>query len=245
MNGIAINLAGHLVQLLPERAAFFHDSRTLLVADLHLGRQHAWQAEGKPIGDAATAASLEEPLNRLSNAIRETRARRVLVLGDLLHAPAGLTNDMIGRVARWRKETGTPIELVPGNHDRRLNLVIREWNLQVHDSMLIEPPFAFTHDPAGVAARDCGTNILWCGHVHPLVLLRTRGDALRLPCFCFGSTTALLPAFSGMSSGATIRPEPGDRVFAITGSDVLDVSEGASPPRVRIPRSAVRSNAGT
>lgn len=239
MNGVTIELAGQSVQLLPERAAFLHESKTLLVADLHFGRQHAWHAEGKPIGDAAAVASLEEPLERLAAAIEATGARRVLVLGDLLHAPAGLTDDMIARVARWRRNVSAPIELVPGNHDRRLHLVVREWSLHVHDSILIEPPFAFTHDPAGIPAREA--NIVWCGHVHPLVHLRTRGDALRLPCFCFGATTALLPAFTGMSSGATIRPEPGDRVFAIADSDVVDVSEGAAPPRVRFPRGASRS----
>ncbi|MBX3389144.1 MAG: ligase-associated DNA damage response endonuclease PdeM [Phycisphaeraceae bacterium] len=243
MNGITIELAGQRVQLLPERAAFLHASKTLLVADLHFGRQHAWHAEGKPVGDVVAAASLEEPLNRLSVAIEKTRARRVLVLGDLLHAPAGLTDDMISRVSRWRHQIGVPMELVPGNHDRRLNLVIREWSLHVHDSMLIEPPFAFTHDPASIPARDRAKGIVWCGHVHPLVHLRTRGDALRLPCFCFGSNTALLPAFTGMSSGAAIRPEPGDRVYAITDTDVVDVSDGAAPPRVRVLRAATRSSA--
>ncbi|MBL8886265.1 MAG: ligase-associated DNA damage response endonuclease PdeM [Phycisphaerales bacterium] len=237
MKAIEIQVAGKAVCLLPERAAFLPECGTLLVADLHLGRQHAWHAEGRPIGESAAAASLDEPLNRLAGLVRDTNARRVLVLGDLLHAPAGLTGEMIARVADWRKSMCVPFELVPGNHDRRLHLVISEWNLRVHDAVLIEPPFAFTHEPASAAAGSIAGMIVWCGHIHPLVHLRTRGDSLRLPCYCFGSTTALLPAFSGMSSGATIRPEPGDRVYAITDDAVVDVSEGAAAPRVRFPRS--------
>lgn len=237
MNAIEIQVAGKAVRLLPERAAYLPECGTLLVADLHLGRQHAWHAEGRPIGDAAAVASLDEPLDRLARLVRETNAQRVLVLGDLLHAPAGLTSEMIARVAEWRKTMYVPFELIPGNHDRRLHLVIGEWKLQVHDAVLVEPPFAYTHEPATAAAGLCAGSIVWCGHMHPLVHLRTRGDSLRLPCFCFGSTTALLPAFSGMSSGATIRPEPGDRVYAVTEDSVVDVSEGASAPRVRFPRS--------
>ena len=237
MNAIEIQVAGKAVRLLPERAAYLPECGTLLVADLHLGRQHAWHAEGRPIGDAAAVASLDEPLNRLAGLVRETNAQRVLVLGDLLHAPAGLTSEMIVRVSQWRKTMCVPFELIPGNHDRRLHLVIGEWNLHIHDAVLVEPPFAYTHEPASAAAGACAGSIVWCGHMHPLVHLRTRGDSLRLPCFCFGSTTALLPAFSGMSSGATIRPEPGDRVYAITEDAVVDVSEGAGAPRVRFPRS--------
>jgi hypothetical protein len=237
MSSVEIEVAGKTIRLLPQRAAYLPECGTLLVADLHLGRQHAWHAEGRPIGDAVAVASLDEPLARLGELVRKTNAKRVLVLGDLLHAPAGLTTDMIGRVAAWRKTVEVPFELIPGNHDRRLHLVINEWNLHLHESVLIEPPFAFTHEPASATSSACVGNVVWCGHIHPLVHLRTRGDSLRLPCFCFGSTTALLPAFSGMSSGATIRPEPGDRVYAITEDSVVDVSDGASPPRARFPRS--------
>lgn len=236
MAALEIQIAEKPVVLLPQRAAFLPECGTLLVADLHLGRQHAWRGDGMPIGEAAAAASLEEPLERLALAVRETGARRVRVLGDLLHAPSGLTTEMIARVAQWRTGLRVPLELIPGNHDRRLDLVLREWDMQLHDSVVIEPPFAFTHEPASAAAGACAGTIVWCGHVHPLVHLRTRGDSLRLPCFCFGSAIALLPAFSGMSSGATIRPQVGERVYAITDDSVIDVSEGASTPRVRTVR---------
>ncbi|MBL8874967.1 MAG: ligase-associated DNA damage response endonuclease PdeM [Phycisphaerae bacterium] len=238
MKSIEIRVAGEDVELLPERAAYLPASGTLLVADLHLGRQHAWHAEGRPIGDAAASASLDEPLDRLARIARATAAKRILVLGDLLHAPAGLTTQMIERVAAWRAEVQIPVELVPGNHDRRLHLVVKEWNLRVHETVVVEPPFAFTHEPASAPGAD-GAIMVWCGHIHPLVNLRTRGDSLRLPCFCFGRTTALLPAFSGMSAGATIRPEPGDRVFAIADDAVIDVSENT--PAVRFARGGQRS----
>lgn len=237
MKSIEIQVAGRAVRLLAERAAFLPECGTLLVADLHLGRQHAWQAEGRPLGDAAAVASLEEPLDRLAELVRSTSARRVLVLGDLLHAPAGLTSDMIARVALWRKSVRAAFELIPGNHDRRLHLVLREWDLHLHESVLVEPPFAYTHEPATATSSDCVGSVVWCGHIHPLVHLRTRGDSLRLPCFCFGRNTALLPAFCGMSSGATIHPEAGDRVYAITDDSVVDVSDGPATPRVRFSRS--------
>ncbi len=117
MSAVELEVAGKTIRLLPQRAAFLPECGTLLVADLHLGRQHAWHAEGRPIGDVAAVASLDEPLARLAGLVHETNAKRVLVLGDLLHAPAGLTNDMISRVAAWRSTVDIPIELIPGNQE--------------------------------------------------------------------------------------------------------------------------------
>lgn len=253
---LPIQLLGESITLYPHRVALLHRCRTLLLADLHLGRQHAWRADGLPISRAAVEASLDEAVVRLDAIIKLTTPARVLILGDLLHAPSGLTPEMIDRVAAWRSTIPLPFELVPGNHDRRLHLVTQPWNLHIHAPVLIEPPFIFTHD-----ANDCDLPqhaslppkaILWCGHFHPVVNLFTRGDALRLPCFHFAPQheadvadeprhiRALLPAFSGMSTGATVKPRPGDRIFAVTPTEVIDVSASAPKPNVETPRSRQR-----
>ncbi|MFO0860304.1 MAG: ligase-associated DNA damage response endonuclease PdeM [Phycisphaerales bacterium] len=240
MNWLETHLRDVPIRLSAGRAAFLPRCGTLLVADLHLGRQHTWRAEGRPISDTTAAASLREPLDRLSRLIADCRPQRVRILGDLLHAPSGLTPAMIDSVASWRRSLDVIIELIPGNHDRRADLILSAWGMQLREPVVIEPPFAFTHEPCSIPDHGAGPLMVWCGHVHPLVVLRTRGDALRLPCFCFGAETALLPAFSGMSAGATIRPEAGDRVFAVSDEGVFDVS-ASSAPRVRFPRSRAAS----
>ncbi len=60
------------------------------------------------------------------------------------------------------------------------------------------------------------------GHRHPAVALSGRGGLkATLPCFCFGTQGALLPAFGGFTGNHVIRPRPDDRVFVIADNAVL------------------------
>lgn len=61
------------------------------------------------------------------------------------------------------------------------------------------------------------------GHLHPTVVLRQRGDRLRLPCFHFGARVGTLPAFSTFTNGVVVQPERGDRVYVIAQQRVLAV----------------------
>ena len=61
------------------------------------------------------------------------------------------------------------------------------------------------------------------GHLHPTVVLRHRGDRLRLPCFHFGARVGTLPAFSTFTNGVVVQPERGDRVYVIAQQRVLAV----------------------
>ena len=78
-------LAGESVELLAERAIHWPGGHTLFVADVHLGKAAAFRAGGVAIPRGATAHDLA----RLDGLIERTRARRLVVLGDFLHAAAG------------------------------------------------------------------------------------------------------------------------------------------------------------
>jgi DNA ligase-associated metallophosphoesterase len=200
------------VILMPERAVYWPARRTLLVADLHLGKPQTFRAAGIPVPDSVQ----DEQLARLSLAITRTQCRRVMILGDLLHASPGLTPDMIQRVARWRRGHTCTVVLVPGNHDRSAARVAEAWDLEVLAPTVPEPPFAFTHEP-----REHDGLFTWCGHLHPALRLTSSADAVKLPCFWVRGRLGVLPAFGRFAAGASIAREPGDRVFAIAEGDVL------------------------
>jgi hypothetical protein len=44
-----------------------------------------------------------------------------------------------------------------------------------------------------------------------------------LPCYCFGSNHALLPAFGSITGRHSIRPGPQDRIDGIAGEQVIRV----------------------
>ncbi len=93
--GLAIEVAGERVILLAHRAAFWVAARTLLVADLHLDKCEAMRVSGMPVPRGV----VEEQVGRLDEAVRVTGARRVLILGDLLHAPGGVDGGDGGAVS--------------------------------------------------------------------------------------------------------------------------------------------------
>lgn len=118
-------------------------------------------------------------------------ARRMIVLGG---GPARAPDSL----ARWRA--------------RHARVEI----LQVGLDIVEEPPFAFRSAPAA------SEGYLLAGGAHPAIDVPGRARrSLRLPCFCFGPTFGVLPAFGGPAAKSAIQPAPGDRVYAIAGSEIL------------------------
>lgn len=219
---VRIEIGGEQVELLPERAAWWAAARTLIVADLHLGKEQAFASLG--IGVPGTV--LDETLDRLARCVEMNGAERVLVVGDLLHARLGTTPEIVERVAAWRRGIGTAIEVVPGNHDRELVRVAEVWGLGLHEVELREGPFRFVHEPDG-GGEGCFS---WAGHLHPGVVLSAGRDALRLPCFRVGERQAVLPAFSQFTGRVSSQTQPGDMLYAVTPDRVFPVP-APSPAR--------------
>lgn len=204
------------VELYAGRAAYWPRRRTLIIADLHLGKSETFRAAGAPIPDGVHAADLA----RLGAMLDDSGAARLLVLGDLLHAGVGLTPRLVEEVARWRAQRAAlAIEVVPGNHDRAVDSVAAAWGLAVLPDQHVEGGFRFRHEPGGTDGA-----FTWCGHVHPLVWVGARRSGLRMPCFWLGRRFLVLPAFSVFTRGVLVEPAQGDRVFAVADSDLFEVS---------------------
>jgi DNA ligase-associated metallophosphoesterase len=193
---------------LPQRAVWWEATRTLLVADVHLGKAETLASLGVPAPDGVAAHDLA----RLSELVAMCGAQRVIVLGDLLHAPAGLTPELVESVRQWRQKHATlELCLVPGNHDRKLHLVAEAWGLRVLGATHAEGGLLLVHDAAdsrGDAFGGC-TAVL-SGHLHPMVVVRGKADRLRLPAFVLSRDAAgrvlgvVLPAWSVFVSGVVL-----------------------------------------
>lgn len=189
-------------------------ARALILADTHWGKSETLRAGGAPIPGGV----LEEQLARLARLAAATRAERALVVGDLLHARAGLTSAMVEAVGAWLAATGLRLEVVPGNHDRSIEGVAGPWSLVVRGTVHDEGPFRFAHHPP---ARGSSLRYTWSGHEHPGVRLAGGGDALRLPCYWLRPRVGVLPAFSRFTGRGSLRRGPRDCVFAIAGDRVV------------------------
>lgn len=218
---VRLGVARQELVLFPERAALWVERRTLLVADAHVGKAATFRANGIPVPRGTTT----DALSRLDATIARTGARRVLFLGDLLHASEGRVPETLAALASWRsRRRSLELVLVRGNHDRHAGDPPDELRVIPIDAPLVEPPFVFAHHPV---RSDQGYVV--AGHLHPgAQLTGPARERLRLPCFWFGADSAVLPPFGDFTGLAGIAPAPEDRVFVIAEGTVMRVPNGDS-----------------
>jgi DNA ligase-associated metallophosphoesterase len=204
---------GQPLTLLPEKAAWLAASRTLLVADAHIGKAVSFRALGVPVPRGTTG----ETLAALTALIERTGARRIVFLGDFLHSARSHARATVDAVTAWRgRHPGIELLLVRGNHDQRAGDPPPHLGIDIVDEPYEHDGFALCHHPR---ARP-GAYVL-AGHLHPCVTLGGRAwDRLRLPCYWFGDAVGVLPAFGAFTGMHPIRPAPFDRVFPIADGTV-------------------------
>ena len=105
-----LTVGGQALTLLPEKAAFLAESRTLLLADVHIGKAVSFRSFGVPVPHGTTG----ETLLALSTLARRLDARRIVVLGDFLHSRRSLAPATMAALARWREDHAALRLLAPG-----------------------------------------------------------------------------------------------------------------------------------
>ena len=208
-----LQAGGTTLRLLAQRAVYLPEHDTLLVADAHVGKAVSFRRLGVPVPGGTTSATLD----RLSAALADSGAARIVFLGDLLHSTRSRAATTWAAVARWRDaHAGLALTLVRGNHDHGAGDPPPEWGVTCLDGPLRIGGLALAHHPDAVA----GAYVL-AGHVHPAAVLGGRAHhTLRLPCFHFGPEVGVLPAFGEFTGMHVLPRAAGDRVFVIAGDAV-------------------------
>lgn len=225
-----IELAGESVFLHPDRALFWPRTRCLMVADVHLGKSAALRRQGiaVPEGEAA------RDLHRLAQLVHHYVPARLLILGDLFHSAVHFDDPWLTAFDDFRaRYPHLSIEVLQGNHDRSIAEPTARWALQWH-ARLEEPPFVLRHEPG----QDPRGYVL-CGHLHPVMRLRSRLDSLRLPVFWMRDGYAVLPSFGSFTGGHLVHPAAGERAYVATPETVLEIPTGCTPRSPRPPRPLV------
>ncbi|MFG0275486.1 MAG: ligase-associated DNA damage response endonuclease PdeM [Phycisphaerales bacterium] len=219
------HLAGEAIDLHETGALHWCAASTLFVADTHFGKPAAFRAAGLPAPEALTANDLD----RLARALDDTRAQRLVVLGDLLHHRTGRDPNALGAVAQWRAARAElDILVVRGNHDLHAGDPPDDWRMRIEPQGRVEPPFVFRHEPT---ESDDGYAL--AGHIHPVASLAAPGvGRARFRCFLLGERCAVLPAFAQFAGGAPVRTDPGDRLVLLT-PDGLCTLDAPAPSRAR------------
>jgi putative SbcD/Mre11-related phosphoesterase len=192
-----------------DRAVYVEDHATLVLADLHVGRDAASNVQAR-LGEH------EDLLDRFEALCERFAPERVVFAGDLLHSFSTLPRGVMETVAGLESvatAAGASLVVTPGNHDSMLGSV---WDGPTETEHRVgrwvvchghEPP---TTDAAGYVV----------GHEHPTIVI----EGVRRPCYLYGTgvydgtDVLMLPAFTRLAAGV-----PVDRLSA----------EGCRSPLVR------------
>ena len=190
-----ILLFDNRLRLLDDRALYLPDEKALLVSDVHLGKAETFQALGIPISSQMN----EENLERLRSLCQQTQPQKLFVLGDLFHSRKSLVPEVLIAWDTFLKEIAAETCLIVGNHDRRLVSELPPLAMDCLMDAVALGPFLLSHEPE--ILHQSRLNI--CGHIHPVVMLRSRTDSLRLPCFFveYDQRRLTLPSFGEFTGG--------------------------------------------
>lgn len=212
MSAREVGLAGERVLLLPQKALYWPARKMLVIADIHLGKAASFRAQGVPVPRGTTT----ENLNALDALMAAHDTAEIVFLGDFLHARAAHATATVAAMLAWRRRnSGVRLTLVRGNHDARAGDPAAALGLDPVDEPHSVGAFSLCHHP-----EIAGDGYVLAGHLHPVYVLSSRLDSLRLPCFLAGPTRMILPAFGAFTGGHSVTPLAGERVYVSSGEAV-------------------------
>ncbi|MEM6450330.1 MAG: ligase-associated DNA damage response endonuclease PdeM [Cyanobacteria bacterium P01_D01_bin.105] len=213
-----ICLLDQRLRLLEDKALYLPDVDALLVSDVHLGKAEAFQALGIPISNEINS----ENLARLRRLVAQTHPKKLFILGDLFHSKQSLVSEVLTDWDLFLKEIAADVCLIVGNHDRRLVAALPPMPMRCEIEAVTVGPFLLSHEPE---MRD-GAKLNICGHIHPVVKLRSRTDSLRLPCFFLerAQRRLTLPSFGEFTGGYEVDLTDNDCAYVVCEGDIIPFS---------------------
>ena len=211
-------LADSSLQLLPELAAFDASTRTLYVADLHLGKAAAFRDAGVPLPDGSDAETLEA----LSTLILRVNPQSLVILGDVFHDRISRREALHTLLCAWlAAQSRLALTIVPGNHDRRI-----QWEEWFPRAEILTPGtllgnWALHHHPPDLPP---GSGLALCGHLHPGISLSRPGiRGVTAPCFWLQEKVLTLPAFGTFTGLSIVTRTAEHRFFVSLRKQVVEV----------------------
>lgn len=213
---LSIELEQTELWLLADKAIYWPAQQALLIADIHFGKAAAYRRLGQPVPQGTTQTNLQ----RLDTLLAQYPSRRLIFLGDFLHAAQSRTAATLAQLQAWRmRHPELDITLIRGNHDLRAGDPPAQLGIAVVPEPLLLGPFSLQHEP-----NPHPTHHVLAGHLHPAFRLQGRGrQSLRLPCFRIGGRVSLLPAFGAFTGMMEIGADEGQRIYVVSEDSVWRV----------------------
>lgn len=193
-----------------QRAAYCKVYEALILSDLHVGKTAHFRKHGIAVPNGV----LSQDLERLASLITHFNAKKVIIVGDMLHAG---DNSDVDLFCSWRQGfSAIEFHLVEGNHDRLSKTLEAKLCLTYRDCLLRLGALNFIHNFDPLADGFQVT-----GHIHPGVVIHTAVSRFRLPCYTLSEKQLLLPAFSKFTGLDTRNTRDKGEIYAFTDQEIF------------------------
>ncbi|MDR6299625.1 ligase-associated DNA damage response endonuclease PdeM [Mesonia maritima] len=212
METLDVFLKTEEVEFHPFGTVFWKAKKILLIADVHLGKVGHF----RKYGSAIPANSIQKNFEKLTEVIKKDHPEKIIFLGDLFHSTLNYEWKLF---QQWVKKQTAEIILIEGNHDIISPLNYQELGIKTQKELILNN-FLLTHHPE---EREGYFTI--CGHLHPGFKLLGRGkQVLKLRCFYKTENQLVLPAFGEFTGNYWVQPEPQDKIFVCTPTEVIAIN---------------------
>lgn len=216
-----ISVGSASLQLNPTGSVYWEAENSLLVADLHLGKETSFRKAGMPLPGNASAKTCRALLKEISH----FQPTRVIVLGDLVHARCSWSQELEEIIAELCNSCR--IDLIVGNHDLGSRMQLQACGLILHEPYLEMADLQLIHDPGAVDAKrlDGNSKHIVAGHLHPgLRLGSATTDSVQLKCFLVSPSLLVLPAYGFLTGAKCLPLENAQTAFVIADNALLKVN---------------------
>jgi DNA ligase-associated metallophosphoesterase len=180
-----ITWASQKLILTNKKAIYWKAQETLILSDIHLGKSAHFRRNGIPIPTQIH----EKDLEVLEKLILQYQVKRVVVVGDLIHANAN--GEVLDFKLFLERFSSVEFILIKGNHDRIAYSKILDLGFKSVCSDLQIEGITFVHEPEKSAEYQIS------GHIHPGVAVKLPTNKhFKLPAFVVSENMLILPAFS-------------------------------------------------
>ena len=206
-----IHIHDNHFDLHPSGALYWVEKKTLMLADVHLGKVAHFRKNGIAVPREAEGAFYK----KITLLFNEFEVKRLLFLGDLFHS---FQNNEWHLFSAWVKKQQSTLILIEGNHDVIPARKFEQLGMTI-TSNLSEDTFYFSHFPS-----EKEEYFVFCGHVHPGVKLKGAGlQQLKMPCFYQSQNQLILPAFGAFTGLHILTPKESDRIYVTSGKEVMEI----------------------
>jgi len=211
-NQISLTIANESFLLLPQKAMIRTYDKTLIIADLHLGKATHFRKAGIPVSDEV----FKTDLNKIDALVNKHQIENVWVLGDFFHSNS---NSEWARFQHWLESSSIKKwTIIPGNHDKSTLSEAISNKMELAETQILFNGIIYCHE-----FQENKLPVI-SGHIHPGISLQGNGkQKLQIPCFYQHGFNLLLPAFGSFTGLAKINPQKGDRVFGIANESILEI----------------------